>query len=162
MAGERSFTSIKALLEGVAITLAPIGGTITIDEITNTVTVQLVEPVTIDGTISTTTTITNNPLKIDDVQTSLTITQSQSTLSSSSITILAANANRKYVLIRNTSASDATAYIHFEASIATPGTSLPIRKGEYFEFPEGFIYTGEIRALSSGFGNDSVSVLEGT
>lgn len=170
MPGERRLTSIKQLINDMMFH-NEISGTITIDEITNTVTVQLVEPVTIDGTIAvssiggvvnTSTTITNNPLDIREQPVALTISQTVTTLNAVSQTILAANANRKYLLIRNSSSSDALIYIRFNASAANLTNSLPLRKGEYFESPEDFTYTGAITAISSAFGADTVAVLEGT
>ena len=106
-------------------------------------------------------TMTNDPLNIREIPISLTITQSSTVLSTVSKIILSANANRKYLIIRNISAADATIFIHFGSGAATTANSLPLKKGEYYELPEDFTYTGVLTAISSGFGSDNVSVLEG-
>lgn len=138
MAGERRLISFKSLVESIGLKIASIA-----------------------GTVATSTTITNNPLDIRQQPVGLTFNQSVTSLNAVSQTILAANSARKYLLIRNSSTSDALVYIRLAASAATLTNSLPLRKGEYYESPEDFTYTGAITAISSAFGSDSVAVMEG-
>lgn len=208
MPGERRLTSIKQLINDMLFN-ANLTGTITVDEITNTVTVQLVEPVTIDGTINigtlpavvasvtslpnvtiadivnlnvdsippltgsfavssiagtvaTNTTITNNPLNVKESLTALTFpTQTTVNVGSVDILLLAANANRKYLMIRNYSNSNVYVFIHFSNTAATLGAGIPLKQEEQYEFPSGFIYTGEIRAISSTATLKEIHITEG-
>lgn len=186
MPGERRLTSIKQLVSDMLFN-ANLTGTITIDEITNTVTVQLVEPITIDGTIAISSlpaiVVSSLPnvtiadivnLNVDSmpvVQTTSTVTEppvslsitAQTTVNVSNVDILllAANPNRKYLLIRNYSDSNAYVYIHLSATAATVGSGIPLKQDEWYEFPKGFIYTGQIRAISGTVALKEISITEG-
>lgn len=185
MPGERRLTSIKQLVNDMLFN-ANLTGTITIDEIANTVTVQLVEPVTIDGTINigtmpsitiqdiinlnvdslppitgtigisgiggtlaTNTTITNNPLQINESLNTITLTSSVVTVAAADTLVLAANANRKFLLIQR-GTTVGRVFVKFSAGAATVTNGVLFRENAYFSFNPNEIYTGEIRAISVG------------
>jgi hypothetical protein len=69
--------------------------------------------------------------------------------SASSVTLLAANANRKMAAIFNSSTtSSSTLYLAFAASASTSSYSVQIPAGGYYELPAP-IYTGEISGIWS-------------
>lgn len=80
---------------------------------------------------------------------SLTPNQVLLNISNISVTVLAANSNRKRLFIRNASNSNAPIFIHFGASVATTTNGVPLIQGETYEPPFNTIFTGEIRAISS-------------
>lgn len=80
---------------------------------------------------------------------SLTPNQVSTTVANISITLLAANANRKKLFIRNFSNSNSPIYIHFGSTTATLTNGVPIIQGETYEPPFNTIFTGAIQAISA-------------
>jgi hypothetical protein len=78
------------------------------------------------------------------------------------ILLLAANPNRKFLNIRNYSNSNAYVFLHFGATAATVGSGIPLKQEEWYEFPKGFIYTGQIRAISGTAALKEIAITEGT
>lgn len=106
--------------------------------------------------------ITNDPLDIRELPIELTMNQVNTSVSTTSITLLAANASRKYVFIKNYDISPTRiVYIHFGAT-ATTSNGIPIFEGESYEFPDEFIYTGIITAIISSGASIPVSATEGS
>lgn len=212
--------SLKSLLESVGLTITSIGGTVdisgtlTIDEISEPVdvnllswpaaplNVQLAEPVTIDGTVGTNTNITNNPLNTNitnnplnanitnnplnvnltnaSVATSTTITNNplniaeavqnttvsnigQINVTAASVTVLAANANRKWFSVKNQHLSG-DIYVFFGATATTTNGRL-LSNGEEWNMglktDDRYIYTGVISAISANVISKPLSFIEG-
>lgn len=84
------------------------------------------------------------------------------TVTTSSGTVLAANANRKYALLVND--SDANVYFALGgAAVANQGIRVNAGGGNYeMKSGEGEVYTGRIEAIHSSTGNKLVLVTEGT
>lgn len=80
---------------------------------------------------------------------SATPTQTVTTINTTSSTVLAANANRKHVMFQSQGVGVAAIYIHFGASPATVTNSVELLDGQSYEFPEGLVFTGEVRAVTA-------------
>lgn len=116
-------------------------------------------PLTIDGTIAissiggivtTSTTITNIPLRTKEDLTGLTITSSVITVTAADTLVLAANASRKFLLIQR-GTTVGRVFVKFSSGAATATNGVLFRENAYFEMPQdGNIYTGEIRAIAVG------------
>lgn len=85
-----------------------------------------------------------------------TVTQTVVTAGAASVTLLAANPERKFLRIKHqSSGGTAIVFIKFQAIAATPTNALELREGEVHVEGVGtgqMIYTGEIRVIASGAG----------
>jgi len=88
------------------------------------------------------------------------ITQTVVTVSNVSVTVLAANAERKYIYFLNQGTVNAPVYLHFDASAATNANGIALRDGQSYSFPSKFVYTGEVRAISDTSANKPLYVEE--
>lgn len=84
------------------------------------------------------------------------VTQTVITVGAASVTLLAANAERKFLRVKHQSSGGAASvYIKFQAIAATATNALELREGESHTEGVGtgqMIYTGEIRVIASGAG----------
>lgn len=89
-------------------------------------------------------------------------THSIGTVTTTSGTVLAANANRKYALLIND--SDVIVYLAFGgAAVASQGVRLNPGGGSYeMRLGNGEVYTGRIEAIHADTGNKLLLVTEGT
>lgn len=119
--------------------------TFTLDPIEVTLTDN---PLTIDGTIAISS--IGGVVATKEQLTSLTITSSVVSVAASDTLVLAANVDRKFLLIqRGTTAG--RVFVKFSAGAATTTNGVLFRENAYFEMPQdGNIYTGEIRAIAVG------------
>ena len=88
------------------------------------------------------------------------------TVTTTSSTLLLANTNRKYLLLKNVDHSgSSTVYVRFDASPVTitgdVSNGFPLENGIEYTFPKGFIYTGEIRVITDST-NTPFAVIEGS
>lgn len=81
------------------------------------------------------------------------------TVTSTSASIVAANANRRYLLIQNNDAAG-DIYVRVDGTAATIGTGIKIAAGDSWEI-QGFAPTGEVTAIGSIASNANVVAVEG-
>lgn len=182
MAGERRLTSIKSLLEALNLTVSvgSVPGTINISgsltiaglPVPINVAIDSLPHITIDDIINlnidTLPALTgtlaisgvSGTVNINQALTTSTPPMSQTNVTNASVQILAANANRKKVEIRNQHTSG-DVYI-FLGTPATLTNSRLLLNGESYEFPEGFVYTGIITAIGATAVSKPVSAIEWT
>lgn len=178
---DRRITSIKALLESIMLNI----GTITLSQPIHLVVDGQPVHITIDSIPALSAAITSLPnlniasvpalsitslpgitiaslptLNITQAITTSTPTMTQVNVAASSVTLLPANANRKKVEIRNQHTSG-DIYFYF-GTPATLTNSKLLLNGESYEFPQGFVYTGIITAISANAISKPVSVVEWT
>lgn len=181
MPGERRLTSIKTLLESLLLNI----NNITLNQPIHLVLDGQPVHITIDSIPALQTAITSLPnlniatlpalsvsslpgiaitslptLNIAQALTTSTPTMTQVNVAASSVTLLAANANRKKVEIRNQHLSGDIYF--FFGSTATLTNGKLLLNGESYEFPQGFVYTGIITAISANATSKPVSVVEWT
>lgn len=97
-------------------------------------------------------------VNINRALTTSTPNMGQVNVAASSVTILAANANRKQVEIRNQHLSG-DVYLFFGATATLTNGKL-LQNGEEYRFPDGFTYTGIITAISANATSKPVSYME--
>lgn len=100
------------------------------------------------------------PIIVTEAVTAIIPSQNTVNVSNTSTTLVSANAARKYILIQNQSAAGRV-FVHFGAAAATTTNGFLLTGGDAYEFPDGIVYTGEIRAISDTAGNKAVHVTEG-
>lgn len=81
------------------------------------------------------------------------------TVTSSSATLIAANANRRYLLIQNNDASG-DIYVRLDGSAATTSTGIKIAAGGSYEC-QGYAPTGAVTAIGSIASNANIVTVEG-
>ena len=86
-------------------------------------------------------------------------TQAQKTVTNASGQLLAAKANRRYLLIQNNDASGVI-YVTLDGTAATTAKGIKIDAGGSYEC-QGYCPTGEIRAIGSIASNANVVAVEG-
>lgn len=86
-------------------------------------------------------------------------TQAQKTVTNASAALLAANTQRRYLLIQNNDAS-ADVYVTLDGSTATTGKGIKIAAGGSIELAN-YCPTGAINAIGSIASNSNVVVVEG-
>ncbi|CAN7409245.1 hypothetical protein [Acidovorax sp. LjRoot194] len=84
----------------------------------------------------------------------------QKTVTSTSAQLLAANANRKYLLIQNKDTAG-NLYIGFGAGAVTAANGIRVIPGGSYELPGGICTTQEIRAIGDIASNANVTTVEG-
>lgn len=129
---------------------------ITIQDIVN-LNVDSLPPIT--GTVAISS--VGGTINITTAQQSLTYTMNQVNVANVSVSVLAANANRKHLYLRNQHLSG-DIYIFFGAT-ATLTNGLLVQNGETFKMPDedGFIYKGAISAISANATAKPLLFLEG-
>lgn len=87
------------------------------------------------------------------------ITNSQKTVANASAQMIAANANRRYLLIQN---NDVTGniYVRLDGAVATVGTGIKIGPGGYYE-NSSYTPTGAITAIGDIASNTNIVTVEG-
>lgn len=84
------------------------------------------------------------------------ITQTVIAVGAASVTLLAANTERKFLRIKHqSSGGTAFVYIKFAAVAATSTNAFELSEGQLYEEGigvQGFIYTGEVRVIASAAG----------
>lgn len=94
--------------------------------------------------------LTNNPVPTKEQLTGLTITSNVVTVGAADTLVLAANPNRKFLLIQR-GTTIGRVFVKFSAGAATVTNGVLFREDIMFTMPfEGNIYTGEIRGISVG------------
>lgn len=106
-------------------------------------------------------------VKIDTAENNVdTVTQTVFAMSNTSVTILAANPERKYAYFFNQNLVSGNqsnqVFLHFAATPATTSNGVGIKEGQGYEFPKNFVYTGEIRAIAGVAGPIPLYVEEWT
>jgi hypothetical protein len=86
-------------------------------------------------------------------------TQAAKTVTNSSAQLLAANSARRYLLIQNNDASGII-YVTLDGTAATTAKGIKIEAGGSYEC-QGYVPTGEIRAIGSLASNGNVVAVEG-
>lgn len=86
-------------------------------------------------------------------------TQSQKTVTNASAQLLAAKSDRRYLLIQNNDASGII-YVTLDGTAATTAKGIKIDAGGSYEC-QGYLPTGEIRAIGSIASNANVVAVEG-
>ncbi len=86
-------------------------------------------------------------------------TQAQATVTNASGQLLAAKANRRYLLIQNKDASG-DIYVTLDGTAATTGKGLLIAAGGSYEC-QGYVPTGQVFAIGSIANNANVVTVEG-
>lgn len=86
-------------------------------------------------------------------------TQAAKTVTSSSAQLLAANSARRYLLIQN-NATSGIIYVTLDGTAATNAKGIKIDPGGSYEC-QGYVPTGEIRAIGSISSNANVVAVEG-
>lgn len=86
-------------------------------------------------------------------------TNTQKTVTSSSTSLVAANANRRYLLIQNNDASGII-YVTLDGTAATTAKGVKIAAGGSYEL-QGFVPTGQLFAIGSIASNANCVVVEG-
>lgn len=104
--------------------------------------------------------ITNVPLVTKEQLTSLTITSSLVSVSAASTLVLAANPNRKLLLIQR-GTTVGRVFVKMSTGAATTTNGILFRENAYFSFRYPEIYTGEINAIAVG-SNKILYVTEGS
>lgn len=86
-----------------------------------------------------------------------TVTQTVISVPNASTTVLAANPERKYILLRSQGAGTTAIYIKFAASAAAANNSRELLDAEQIELGVGTgkaVYVGEIRAITASGSKD--------
>lgn len=81
-----------------------------------------------------------------------TVTQTVTSVSTVSTTVLAANPSRKFFRLKNQDTGTARIYIRLSATAATSTNAFELLDGESYSegvSAGGMVYTGEIRAIAS-------------
>lgn len=86
-------------------------------------------------------------------------TQAAATVTNTAANLLAARANRRYLLIQNKDAAGIV-YVNLAGAAATVGNGIAIEPGGSMEL-QGFVCTGAISAIGSIPSNTNVVVVEG-
>lgn len=86
-------------------------------------------------------------------------THSSVAVGSSSVQLLAANANRRYLLIQNLD-SVVNIWIRLDGATATYGDGIQIAAGATFEL-QGYAPTGKVTAIGTGAGTPNIKITEG-
>lgn len=86
-------------------------------------------------------------------------TQAQATVTNASGQLLAAKANRRYLLVQNNDAS-ADVYVTLDGTAATTAKGIKIAAGGSLEL-QGFVPIGQVNAIGSVASNANVVTVEG-
>lgn len=86
-------------------------------------------------------------------------THSSVAVSSSSVQLLAANPNRRYLLLQNLD-SVVNVWIRLDGATATYGDGIELAAGSTFEI-QGYAPTGKITAIGTGAGTPNIKITEG-
>jgi len=90
-----------------------------------------------------------------------TISESATTAASTtSATFLAANADRKYLLVQNLDLA-INIFLRFGTAATTTAPSIKLEPGDSYEFPEGFISTQTVNIIAAS-GTPAVTVIQGS
>jgi hypothetical protein len=87
-------------------------------------------------------------------------TQAAATVTTTSAQLVAANANRRYLLVQNKSTSG-TIYLNFAGAAATTANGLKIGIGEAYESSAAWVSSAQINAIGDIASNPDVVVIEG-
>ena len=105
--------------------------------------------------------VMNSPLLIEERPTPVAFNSATVNVSNVSVTLLAANPNRKLLFVQNESGSNEPVYINFKTP-ATLGNGIALVSGDpLFTFPTGYIYTGIVTAISGTTSLKSITASEG-
>jgi hypothetical protein len=86
--------------------------------------------------------------------------QAAATVTSASAQLLAANANRRFLLIQNKDASGAI-YLNFAGAAATLANGIKIGPGEAYESSAGWVSSAAIYAIGDIASNANIVIVEG-